>query len=169
MSDRTWTVLEACAADLGYELVDLELSQGGLMRVFIDIPTGERLITIDDCEALSHQLVHQLPVEGIDFERLEVSSPGLDRRLTKHVHFVRFEGQPIKLKLRQPVGNRRNFEGLLSVIADPATPEGQPNSYRLNCEEGTPQAFTLDFHLNDVEQARLVPDFQLSLKKEKRR
>lgn len=161
--------MEACAADLGYELVDLELSQGGLLRVFIDIPSGDRLINIDDCEALSHQLVHQLPVEGIDFERLEVSSPGLDRRLTRHVHFLRFEGQPIKLKLRQPVGNRRNFEGLLTVTADPTSPEGQTNSYRLSCADGTPEAFTLDFHLSDVEQARLVPDFQLTLKKEKRR
>jgi len=155
--ERVISVIEASAAGLGYELVDLELSQGGLLRVFIDMPDGERMITVEDCESLSNQLVHLLPVEGIDFERLEVSSPGLDRRLSRQSHFERFAGQTIKLKLRQPVGNRKNFEGPLTVLG--------VNQFQLTVQGEGGEPFALDFELSDIDQARLVPEFSFKEKK----
>jgi ribosome maturation factor RimP len=96
-----WQVVDNATRELGFELIDLERTPGGLTRVFIDIQGNgqlgqgsvgqegareERLVTIDDCELVSRQLVHLLPVEGFDFQRLEVSSPGMDRPLTKHAH-----------------------------------------------------------------------------------
>ncbi|MEY4725060.1 MAG: hypothetical protein RL043_1209, partial [Pseudomonadota bacterium] len=69
VTDRTWQAVEAGVSTLGFELVDCEQTPGGILRVFIDVPTGERLIDIKDCEQVSNQLVHQLPVEGVDFDR----------------------------------------------------------------------------------------------------
>jgi len=149
MTDRVWDAISKCAAGFGYELVDLEHGQGGLLRVFIDISDGSRLVSIEDCEALSNQLVHQLPVEGIEFERLEVSSPGFDRRLRRDRDFERFEGERIRVKLRHPVGNRRNFEGPF---------ERAEGHYRLVFEGPEGKEMVLDFELNDVDEARLVPN-----------
>lgn len=124
-----WVAIDRAVADLGFELVDLEQSQAGLLRVFIDIPDGSRFITVEDCELTSRQLVHQLPVEGIDFARLEISSPGVDRRLSRAVHFQRFMGERIKIKLRRPLMGRRQFEGHLAPVGfgDDA-PADQPAS-----------------------------------------
>ena len=88
------TVVEQCVTGLGYELVDVEHGPGGLLRVFIDHPAAavdddEARIRIEDCERVSHQLSHLLTVEGIDYARLEVSSPGLDRPLKKVSDFER--------------------------------------------------------------------------------
>ena len=84
--------IESLAADLGYEVIDIEHSSGGLLRVYIDMPEADRLINVQDCERVSNHLVHGLPVMGVDFQRLEVSSPGMDRRLTKPKHFRQFLG-----------------------------------------------------------------------------
>jgi ribosome maturation factor RimP len=129
------TVIEQCVAGLGYELVDIEQGPGGLLRVFIDLPaaaegsaasvrTGvapddatpatER-IRIEDCERVSHQLSHVLTVENIDYARLEVSSPGLDRPLRKASDFERFAGCEATVRLRMPFEGQRNFAGVLSV------------------------------------------------------
>ena len=103
--------LETTLTGLGYELVDFERSgKGKLLRVYIDKPEG---INLDDCAAVSNHLSRVLPVEGIDYERLEVSSPGLDRPLRKEQDFVRYAGHMARIKVRVPVEGQRNFTGVL--------------------------------------------------------
>lgn len=104
------TRLEPVLAGLGYELVMLERAGRGLMRIFIDKPDG---ITIDDCVAVSNHLTHLFTVENIEYDRLEVSSPGLDRPLVKSQDYVRFAGELVTLKLRVPLDNRRKLVGQL--------------------------------------------------------
>src|SRR5690606_6119612 len=111
-------VVGRAAAGMGYEPVDVGQAQQGLLRVYIDAPAG---ITIDDCEKVSRQLSHLLTVEGVDYARREISSPGLDRPLKKPADFERFAGELAEVRLRLPVEGRRNFEGLITV-----EPEGRP-------------------------------------------
>ncbi len=136
--------VEPAVTGMGYELVDVQASNGGrMLRVFIDKPGG---VTVDDCAAVSRQLTRVLPVEGIDFERLEVSSPGLDRPLRKQGDFARFAGQKAELKMRTPdAAGRRRFVGVLRGA----------DAGRVSMElEGQTVALVLD----DVERARLVPE-----------
>lgn len=119
-SEELIQLLEPAVERLGYELSDLELNIGnrnGLVRVFIDKPDG---IGLDDCETVSRQVSALLdaedPIPG--HYVLEVSSPGLDRRLTKAEHFRRFSGETVKVKLRFPVDGRRNFRGTLATADD---------------------------------------------------
>ena len=108
-------LLESTLAGLGYEVVDVERSgKGGMLRVFIDKPGG---INVDDCATVSHHLSRVLAVENVDYERLEVSSPGLDRPLKKERDFERFAGQKAKVKLRVPLDGQRNFVGVLRGIS----------------------------------------------------
>jgi ribosome maturation factor RimP len=100
---------------MGYEAVDVEHAQQGLLRVYIDAAAG---ITIDDCERVSKQLSHVLTVEDIDYARLEVSSPGLDRPLKRPADFERFAGSRVSIRLRLPLEGRRNFEGVLTTESD---------------------------------------------------
>jgi len=109
--------LEPVLAGLGYELVLLERAGRGLLRIFIDKPGG---VTIDDCVAVSNHLTHLFTVENIDYERLEVSSPGLDRPLVKPQDYARFAGETVTLKLRVPIENRRKLAGQLIGLADGA-------------------------------------------------
>src|SRR5665647_103299 len=106
------SLLERSVTQLGYELVDLEVSnRGKLIRLFIDKPGG---VNIDDCAFVSNQLGNLLAVENdIDYDRLEVSSPGLDRVLKKEADFLRFTGERIQIKLRIPTEGRKNFVGIL--------------------------------------------------------
>ncbi|AOX99535.1 ribosome maturation factor RimP [Jeongeupia sp. USM3] len=104
MAANVQSVLDATLPGLGYELVDLELAHNGLVRVFIDKPGG---ITVDDCVTVSNHLTRLLMVEEIAYERLEVSSPGLDRPLTKPEDFTRFAGEKVRLKLRLPLPDKR--------------------------------------------------------------
>jgi ribosome maturation factor RimP len=111
-------LIERTVVGMGYELVELEFAGRGLLRVFIDRPMPESAelaapIRMEDCERVSHQLSHLLTVENIDYSRLEISSPGIDRPLNKASDYVRFEGEEIALKLRVPFAGRRNFTGLL--------------------------------------------------------
>jgi ribosome maturation factor RimP len=104
-------VLESTLAGLGYELVDFERSgKGKLLRVFIDKPGG---IGVEDCAKVSNHLSRVFAVEDVAYERLEISSPGLDRVLRKEEDFVRFAGQRARLKVRIPVEGQRNFVGVL--------------------------------------------------------
>lgn len=104
-------LLESTLAGLGYEFVDLERSgKGKLLRIYIDKPGG---INLDDCAAVSHHLSRVFAVEDVQYERLEVSSPGLDRLLRKEQDFVRFTGQKARIKVRVPVEGQRNFVGVL--------------------------------------------------------
>ena len=113
--DELAKLLEPTVERLGYELADLEVrlgGKGGLIRIFIDKPEG---IDLDDCEkvslAVSALLDVEEPVPGN--YRLEVSSPGLDRKLTKVEHFQRFEGETVKVQMRVPIEGRRRFRGTL--------------------------------------------------------
>ena len=97
-------LLERTLPPMGYELVDWEMSPGGrLVRIFIDKPDGAASqLNVDDCARVSNQLTRLFAVENVDFDRLEVSSPGLDRPLKKAADFVRFEGAEAELKLAAP-------------------------------------------------------------------
>ena len=103
--------LESTLGGLGYELVDFERSgKGKLLRVYIDKAGG---INVDDCASVSNHLSRVFAVEGIDYDRLEISSPGLDRPLKKEQDFVRYAGQKARIKMRVPVEGQRNFVGVL--------------------------------------------------------
>ena len=129
---------------MGYELVDVQASNGGrLLRLFIDKPGG---VTVDDCAGLSRHLTRVLAVEGIDYERLEVSSPGLDRPLRNERDFVRFAGQKAEVRMRTPdATGRRRFVGVLRGA--------QAGQVSLELE-GRLVALALD----DMDRARLVPE-----------
>ena len=106
------SLIEKNVSKMGYELVDFEIiNKGELLRIFIDKPGS---ITIDDCVAVTNQLKHILTVEEeIIFDRLEVSSPGINRAVKKLQDFERFKGEKIKIKTRSPVEERKNFTGTL--------------------------------------------------------
>ncbi len=136
-------LVETTLAGLQYELVDFEVSGRGLMRVFIDKPEG---ISLQDCERVSNQLTRLFTVEGVDFGRLEVSSPGLDRPLKKEADFVRFSGQKAQIKLRVPINGRKNFVGILGSLQD--------GVLQLDVD-GVVHAI----ELSNLDKARLVPVF----------
>jgi ribosome maturation factor RimP len=141
---RVDNVVEPAVTGMGYELVDVQASNGGrLLRLFIDKPGG---VTLDDCAAISRHLTRVLAVEGIDYERLEVSSPGLDRPLRKEADFVRFAGQKAEVRMRTPdASGRRKFAGVLRGAA----------AGEVSMElEG--QVVTLA--LDDVDRAKLIPE-----------
>jgi len=152
--DQLTQLIETTLAGMGYELADLERSGRGLMRIFIDRPAGdEGGIGIEDCERVSHQLSHVFTVENIEYERLEVSSPGLDRVLRKLTDFVRFAGVPVAVKLRQPFNGRKQYQGVLQPVEGEG-PDAQL-SLVFNDSEGVAQR--LAFTLAEVDKARLVP------------
>ena len=135
-------LLETTLAGLGYELVDLDRSgRGRLLRIFIDKPGG---INVDDCAAASHHLSRVLAVEGVAYDRLEVSSPGLDRLLKKEQDFVRFTGCRARIKVRVPIDGQRNFVGVLREV--------KSGALQLDVE-----GRLLSLDLNNLEKARLVP------------
>lgn len=138
-------LLEQAVSQLGYEMVDLEISgRGKLLRLFIDKPGG---ITIDDCAIVSEHVSHLLAVEhDIDYDRLEVSSPGLDRVLKKVSDFERFAGNRVQVKLRVPVEGRKNYVGILRGI--------EQGAVRLESETGE-----LQLALENIDKARLSPEF----------
>src|SRR3970282_2640946 len=108
-------LLETTLSGVGYELVDLERSgKGRLLRVFIDKAGG---VNVDDCAAVSHHLSRVLAVENIAYDRLEVSSPGLDRLLKKERDFARFAGRKARIKVRIPIDGQRNFVGVLREVS----------------------------------------------------
>jgi len=109
------SIVERTVSAMGYEVIEVEMAQRGLLRVFIDSPAGIRM---EDCERVSHQLSHVFAVEDFDYQRLEVSSPGVDRPLRHQADFVRFAGEQVTLKLRMAFKGRRNFEGTLTVEPD---------------------------------------------------
>jgi len=154
-------LIEKTVEGMGYELVDFEQAARGLVRVFIDFAqhdddTGN--ITVEDCEKVTHQLLHVLTVENANYERLEVSSPGLDRPLKKLADFVRFTGCEVQIKLRTPMGSahRKAFQGMLQA------PEGDKLKLEFETNEGPA---VLEFTLADVDKARLVPQVDFRSRK----
>lgn len=141
------TLLETTVTGLGYELVDIELSpRGRTIRVFIDVPGRENGIDVEDCAKVSNQLSRVFEVENVDYDRLEISSPGMDRVVRKEADFERFAGQDIQIKLRIPQNNRRNFQGELLGCKDGKV------GLRLEKED-------VELEFNNIEKARLVPRF----------
>lgn len=145
--DELMRLIEPAIEGLGYELADLEMRVGnrdGFIRVFIDrVPDG---IGLEDCETVSRQISALLDVEDLIPGRyhLEVSSPGLDRRLTKVEHYQRFTGENVHIKLRFPLDGRRNFHGKLkSVDKENIEVEVDRELHRLP--------------MTTIESARLVP------------
>ena len=136
--------LESTLAGLGYELVDFERSgKGRLLRVYIDKSGG---INVDDCAAVSNHLSRVLAVEGVDYDRLEVSSPGLDRPLKKEQDFVRYAGHRARIKLRVPIAGQRNFIGVLR----------ETHAGKVEIEV---DGKTVSLDLGNLDKARLVPAF----------
>ena len=134
-------LVETTVSGMGYELVDFERSGRGLLRVFIDQPEG---ISVDDCQTVSNQLTRLFLVENVDYDRLEVSSPGLDRPLKKEADFVRFAGQKAQLKLRMPLAGRKNFAGVIVAVSG--------GILQLDVD-GSP----VEIELSNLDKARLVP------------
>jgi ribosome maturation factor RimP len=139
------TLLEKSLEQIGYELVDLEVSgRGKLIRLFIDKPGG---VNIDDCALVSEQVSNLLAVEhDVDYDRLEVSSPGLDRVLKKESDFTRFAGNRVQLKVRVPVDGRKNFTGILRGV--------DKDMVQLETEAGLQ-----GFAMSNIDKARLSPEF----------
>ena len=126
---------------LGYELVDLESSRGGLLRIFIDAPQG---ITVEDCARVSNHLTHLFTVENVDYDRLEVSSPGLDRPLKKLDDFARFAGEEVQLHLHELTDGARRLKGVLRGV--------DGDNVLLETDKG---ARTIP--IGAIDKARLVP------------
>lgn len=154
MAVQLLELVEKTVVGLGYELVDFELAARGLVRVYIDFTPEEAdrgFITVEDCEKVTHQLLHVLTVENAVYERLEVSSPGLDRPLKKLADYARFAGQEALVKLRVPMpgaAHRKSFQGVLQA------PAGEQLALEFETNDGPAM---LEFTLADVDKARLVP------------
>jgi ribosome maturation factor RimP len=171
MNLGTWqNAVDRTVSGLGYELVETERSAGGLLRVTIDRVAddpGGGFITVDDCEKVTRQLQHLLEVENVDYARLEVSSPGLDRPLKKAADYARFAGAQVDLTLKLPFQGRKKYRGELQahgtawrlVLAAPAPEAKKPVKGAAKpatpAEGQTDRA--LDFSLEEVREARLVP------------
>jgi ribosome maturation factor RimP len=142
-------MLEPTIERLGYELFDLDvrLDGGGLLRLFIDSLDPDAGIGLEDCEKVSRQVSALLDVEDPipGGYTLEVSTPGLDRRLVKAQHFERFAGSRVKVKLKRLVDGRRNFKAKLV---------GCDNSNVL-LREGKSE---FSIPLQEIDTARVVPD-----------
>lgn len=165
------SAVERTVVGLGYDLVDADKGAGGLLRVYIDHPAvegapgAERFITVDDCEKVTRQLQHVLEVDGVLYERLEVSSPGLDRPLKKAADYARFAGEQVELTLKMPFQGRKKFggelrpngEGWRLVLADPAQGRRSRRAAAAVAAGGEPADTVLDFSLDEVREARLVP------------
>jgi len=143
-------LLELTLSGLGYQLADFEYSNhGNMLQVFIekmDKVSGDAGdgITLADCAAASRQLQRVLEVEGIAYGRLEVSSPGLDRRLKRAADFARFAGREAQVRLRHPVDGRKNFTGIVRSV------EGDRVDFEFDGGQ-------LAFDIAELDRARLVP------------
>jgi len=136
-------LLETTLGGMGYELVGVERpAKGRLLRIYIDKPGG---ITVDDCATVSHQVGRVLAVENVNYDRLEVSSPGLDRLLKGERDFVRFTGQRVRVKARAAVEGQGNFVGVVR----------EAGAGRLQLEV---DGRLLSLEIGNLETARLVPE-----------
>jgi ribosome maturation factor RimP len=168
-------IVEQTVAGLGYELVEIERSAGGLLRITIDLPWNpdvEQFVNVEDCEKVTRQLQFALEVEGTDYKRLEVSSPGIDRPLRNERDFERFAGAVVDVTLKTALGgaaggqvaaNRKKFRGRLErtdaggwqiVWSDEPPPKpGQ----RVSRKKAPAPVQALGFTLDELKEARLAP------------
>lgn len=158
MGGGSQACIERTVCGLGFDLVDVERSARGLLRIYIDRVPGRtypeaqglgEFVTVDDCEVVTRQLQYALEVENVPYERLEVSSPGLDRLLKKEADFVRFAGQAVDITLKQAFQGRKHWRGVLSQ-------QDGGWSLALQAERAGSE---LSFKLEEVREARLVPVF----------
>ncbi len=146
--------IERTVTGLHYELVDVERAARGLLRVTIDrlpahaYPVESEFVVVEDCELVTRQLQYSLEVDGVDYARLEVSSPGLDRPLKREADFARFEGQAISVTLKLPFEGRKVFKGVLG--------KAESEGWTLTFSAGKLEQ-VLGFTLDEVREARLVP------------
>jgi ribosome maturation factor RimP len=177
-------ISEQTVIGLGYDLVEIERTTGGLLRISIDVPwTAEAkvnafdalTITVEDCEKVTRQLQYLFEVEDIAYSRLEVSSPGIDRLLRNHDDFERFKGRVIDIVLKEAIGssatadvsaNRKKFRGTLerSESTDSLmwriTWRDEPDikkGQRISKHRESPPLLCMDFQLNELKEARLAP------------
>jgi ribosome maturation factor RimP len=181
------TIVETTVSGLGYDLVEIERSAGGLLRITIDHPWqpggSEALVAVEDCERVTRQLQFALEVEEIDYKRLEVSSPGIDRPLRHQADLERFVGQVIDVTLKAPVGdavakdergtvsaNRKKFRGTLEKVVNGVdegaqvgwqivwsdAPKAKPGA-RVSAKKAPPPLQALGFSLDELREARLAP------------
>jgi ribosome maturation factor RimP len=175
-------IVEQTVTGLGYDLVEIERSAGGLLRVTIDLPwqppvegepvLPEQFVTVEDCEKVTRQLQFALEVDGVDYTRLEVSSPGIDRPLRHEQDFIRFTGDVIDLTLKEPMGaaaggqvsaNRKKFRGTLEraeeggwqIVWSDAPPVKPGQKVSKKRVPAPLQA--LGFTLEELREARLAP------------
>lgn len=177
-------IVEQTVTGFGYDLVEIERSAGGLLRVTIDLPwdpqAGEQFINVEDCEKVTRQLQYALEVEGIEYKRLEVSSPGIDRPLRHAQDFERFVGHVVDITLKAPIGaelgaaaggqiaaNRKKFRGTLERVSaadgtagwqivwsdEPAPKPGQ----KVSKKRAPVPLQALGFTLDELREARLAP------------
>ena len=170
-------IIEQTVNGLGYQLVEVDRSAGGLLRVTIDLPwqagQPEQFIQVEDCEKVTRQLQFVLEVEGTAYNRLEVSSPGIDRPLRSENDFLRFVGELIDLTLKAPMGaaagglvaaNRKKFRGVLETTDTPQTwqitwrdePTSKPGMRPARVNKNLPVQ-ALQFNLSELREARLAP------------
>jgi ribosome maturation factor RimP len=136
-------LLDPTISGLGYQLVEVQRqNRGRLVRVFIDKDDG---VDVEDCALVNRHLLKLFLVEKIEYDRVDVSSPGLDRLLRKKEDFVRFAGRQIKVKMKEPVDGQRNFTGILMNMQD--------GKMELKLEEGM-----MSLDIDNLVQARLVPN-----------
>lgn len=176
VSAKLFEMIDSTVEGLGYELVDVATLPRGLIRVTIDKDGG---ITLDDCEKVSNQLNNTMTVEGVDYDRLEISSPGVDRPLKRPRDFVKFVGQNVHVELFTPLmgeglpeNGRRRLDGKLEAVEGeednpsitmtltekrPARTPAEKAKQSKNKAEPAP-AVTVTFPFSDVERANLVPD-----------
>lgn len=167
-------IVEQTVAGLGYELVELERSAGGTLRVTIDMPWepgAEKFVNVEDCERVTRQLQYALEVENVDYKRLEVSSPGIDRPLRGQKDFERFTGELVDITLKAAMGtaaggqvpaNRKKFRGTLERAGEgwqlvwSDEPPPQPGRKVARKKEPVPLQ-VLGFTLDELKEARLAP------------
>jgi ribosome maturation factor RimP len=137
-------LLEQVIPSLGYDLVEIEITPAKIIRVFIDKEDG---ITIDDCENVSNHLSNLLLVEEIDYNRLEISSPGLERALKKLTDFNKSIGKLVKIKTKEAINNEKIFIGTITLI-----------NGNLITIKTIKHELVIDF--NDINKARLVFEFK---------
>lgn len=148
---------------LGYELVGCERSAGGLLRVFIDKPmvNGQepaQPVNVEDCERVTRQLRYVLEVEEADYQRLEVSTPGLDRPLNHAADYARFRGHDVEITLREAFQGRKKYKGQLLAADGVAEADlAASTAWRVIFHDGKVEQ-ALDFTLDEVRSAKLVPE-----------
>ncbi len=163
--------ITATVTGQGFELIEVERAQRGLLRITIDripgrvYPVASEFILVEDCEQVTRQLQYALEVEDMDYSRLEVSSPGLDRPLKSEADFERFSGQAVKITLKTPFEGRKVWEGVLNragneqaaaVGVEGAADGASADGWSLVFKAGKTEQ-VLGFKFEEVREARLVP------------